>query len=433
MSPCCLPSTKAIAVSLFVIGSTSSSLLLIFFHYKSSFLQQYRRQQKYQNYKEVPRYIQANTTTDYSKKRSTAVIHMGIHKTGSSSIQIFSQKNAELLMSDGYFMPWKEQKDQKNGFKEHLNGMRLNANHVNFATCFASLKNEERTIYPCDPDLLLNGLAIAKRNENLLVSAETFWTIKAKGMESLANYLSSWDDVIIIIYYRYFHDWFASKFNQQVKGRTLNDKEKWGAENFAVVMENMANHYQDRFVFDFASEIRKYFGDVRVMNYHDKFHGGSVESFFCHVLPNATKTCNAYLAAKKNTTTINSSVSLYFSELAYAARKAGLVNVSNDSEMKELAQAVEGHAKSLNTTSNDFKKKCLSSEVLERIWAISLKNEVALFPERNATEELRADFEKAAATVLCTIDAEAILDEQNWKSFFLLPFEQRRHKYGERK
>ena len=168
---------------------------------------------------------------------------------------------------------------------------------------------------------------------------------------------------------------------------------------------------------DFVSKMSKYFGDVRVMNYHDKFDGGAVESFFCHALPNATKTCNAYLAEEKPTK-VNSAVSLYFSDLAYAATKAGLVDVTNDIEMKELAQAVEDHVKSLNMTSDDFKKKCLPAEVLEKIWAISLKTEVALFPERNATQELRADFEKAAATKLCTIDAKATLEEQRWKSFF---------------
>ena len=36
----------------------------------------------------------------------TAVVHMGIHKTGSSLIQRQSQKFAHLLKLDGYEIPW---------------------------------------------------------------------------------------------------------------------------------------------------------------------------------------------------------------------------------------------------------------------------------------------------------------------------------------
>ena len=43
-----------------------------------------------------------HVTTDASKHQSRAVIHMGIHKTGTSSIQSFLQRNVEYLLSDGY-------------------------------------------------------------------------------------------------------------------------------------------------------------------------------------------------------------------------------------------------------------------------------------------------------------------------------------------
>lgn len=76
------------------------------------------------------------------------------------------------------------------------------------------------------------------------------------------------------------------------------------------------------------------------------------------------------------------------------------------------------HEHNHNMTSNDFKKKCLPSDILQEVWEISLKNEAGLFPGRVADNEMRDEFAKAAKSTLCTIDVDKTLKEEEWKSFF---------------
>jgi hypothetical protein len=111
-----------------------------------------------------------HVTTDASNHQSRAVIHMGIHKTGSSSIQSFLQRNVESLLSDGYKILGSE------------NYIRDN---VNFAACFVEGKHG----YSCDPQLLLLGLEIAYQNDNIFVSAEPLCSMSTQAMKKLAAYI----------------------------------------------------------------------------------------------------------------------------------------------------------------------------------------------------------------------------------------------------
>ena len=162
-----------------------------------------------------------------------AVVHMGIHKTGSTSIQRQSRKHVDLLELDRYEMPWvAKMESNEHGTIRNKHGTIENQkigpqNQVNFATCFVSPSHGERKEYPCDPDLLLHGLDIAKKNRNLLVSAETFSNIDSEGVNMLSSYLLNWDEVIIVVYYHRLHSYIVSSYNQQHKRRILADIRLW--------------------------------------------------------------------------------------------------------------------------------------------------------------------------------------------------------------
>lgn len=142
----------------------------------------------------------------------TAVVHMGIHKTGSSLIQLQSRNFAHLLKLDGYEMPWLVNKEQNS---RNFTGDTSAENQVNFATCFIPpsgfiakypcAPSGTRAMFPCDPDLLLHGLSV---KNGLFISAETFDEIDYEGVNRLAEYLDMhWSKIIIVVYYRRYYDW----------------------------------------------------------------------------------------------------------------------------------------------------------------------------------------------------------------------------------
>ena len=94
-----------------------------------------------------------------------AVLHIGPHKTGTTTIQEISRQLVGTIVQDGYDMPWNHMDD-----KTHL---RIIQNQVQFATCFLDVS---RT-YPCSKELLQSAHDIAKQNHSLLISSETFSSI----------------------------------------------------------------------------------------------------------------------------------------------------------------------------------------------------------------------------------------------------------------
>merc|ERR1712194_628556 len=120
-----------------------------------------------------------------TKKQLNAVIHVGPHKTGSTSIQTASSLYIDLLKEDNYEMPWSYM--NKNGLK-NVNGKYLQKNQVNFASCFLPNDHLTATRFPCNPELLHFGLEIAKQEKDLFISAEDF-AREEPVIQALANYL----------------------------------------------------------------------------------------------------------------------------------------------------------------------------------------------------------------------------------------------------
>ena len=96
-----------------------------------------------------------------SSSKTYAVIHMGPHKTGTTTVKFLTDQFMQELNEDGYRIPFE-----------------LEKNGVQFASCFIrpcnNFENRAFTRSPCAVELLLGGLKIGKQMKNLLVSAEPF-------------------------------------------------------------------------------------------------------------------------------------------------------------------------------------------------------------------------------------------------------------------
>jgi len=281
--------------------------------------------------------------------------------------------------------------------------------------------------YYCQHDLLLHGLQIAKEKKNLLVSAELFALIDEEGLNMLSAYLSHWDDVEIVVYYRRFFSWVGSYFNSRTKHREFGEWTKFWGETVATFFEFDRDAGPVRvknYSLELVRRLKKTFRDnVIVVNMHDESVKGPDESFFCNVVKNASHTCNA-IRNEKGKSHLNPSVPLEYGDIIYAAMKAGLVEIKTSKRMHDITRAAKRHQEEvLGLTAKDFPRACPSSEILEKIWQISMEAEMEFFPEQvNGTDEglpdLRSDFENAATSTLCHADIDAIIQESEWISFF---------------
>jgi hypothetical protein len=364
----------------------------------------------------------------------TAVIHMGVHKTGSSTIQTDSSKLIDELKQDGYEMPWVVKREENtrgnSADMELLQGQTMHiANHANLASCFVPRSNTERQHAPCDADLLLSGWRIAERNHNLFVTAETFSGLDAEGVDKLAAYWQPWDHVIVVVYYRRFYSYSASLYNQMTKRRTWSSSENnnpiWERTILDFLHDKVmhADHQNFGYTLPVVQRLQKRFRNIVVVNYHDNSYGGLSESFYCHVLPNAQHACDV-VRRSPNATRSNERSELDYSNLAYGAFRAGLVQIDSQKRLDQVTSACQNRQKNiLYLTAADFPRICLPSETLELLWNMSLAYEQALFPDASESKylgahSLRKDFDEASKTSLCTVDVQAILADLKWQEFF---------------
>jgi len=358
---------------------------------------------------------------------------MGIHKTGSTSVQEESRLKIDQLKEDGYDLPWDVCRNYGKKDQNHLldNQLILTANQVNLATCFmnAASKPYFTRRYPCVPCLLLAGSEIAQRKRNVFISAEDFTLLDKDGLKVLFAYLSQWDDVTVIIYYRRYYSWLASNHNQKIKDRTLKDgAEKWDLTINDYIARHLScdgtDYHCESYAYTYfvVKRVKNYFDNIVIMNMHDESKGESSESMFCHAIPDANQTCRAIRTAKKTSVTLNQRQELVYGDLVYGAIKAGLIEINMQDQLDDTIKAVQKyHEETLNLTSKDFKRACLDADQLALLWKKSLNFERALVElgmPSSGENALKADFDKLAKSTLCKLDVELTLQDEAWGSFF---------------
>ena len=216
-----------------------------------------------------------------------AVVHMGILKTGSTTIQYQSAAMKDNLKMDGYEMPW-------SAMRERLVGD-YGENQLKFALCFLNIKHDDKT---CSPDLLQEGADISYRNHNLFVSAEHFSYIEKYGIDELADYLSQWQKQTIVIFYRRYFDWIVSMYVEGSKNRKLEDSIRWERSILDYVSDHISKVPME-YVYNLDKRLQDKFDNINILNFHDKSKGGPDRTLFCDRSLDMTHTCKAIQNEKK--------------------------------------------------------------------------------------------------------------------------------------
>ena len=347
-----------------------------------------------------------------SDNYSHAVVHMGPHKTGSTTIQFQSEHLQDHLKLDGFEMPWSVMRERTKRETFGTSGR----NQLRFAFCFSSFFKKH--IEKCNPKLVDYGRDIAARDKNLFVSSEQFSFINDTGVEELAQYLSQWQKQTIVLFYRRYHDWIVSGYNQDTKinipERKLNDTFEWESSILDRVHDRI-NNVPVNHITKLEERLRKRFDNVLVINYHDHSKGGPDTTLFCEPALNMNHTCEA-IQNEKDPMHANGGINLDYTDLAYGAKKSGLVKIETNERMQQVAQAMQDHHMHvLNGTV--FKRVCPPQEDLDRLLNMSLTFELMYFP--NQVDTLKSDFDKLATTKLCKVDVNQTLEDKRWRDFVI--------------
>ena len=364
-----------------------------------------------------------------SRNFTRAVVHMGIHKTGTTTLQAHTRTHRQRLQEDGYEMPWGWGYDRHNGKGVKQPGLNPQF-QGDFARCFLA-ENLDSMFGNCHPDLLDYGSEIAREGKHLFISAENFVALQeGEGLRTLQEYVSQWDEVRIIIFHRRFYDWVSSMHNEQMKIKIPVRREnivKFLQRNYNQEYPHFGMWY-DVTAAPLAVRLRNYFSKeyIKIRNYHEDSRDGKLSTlFFCETLPEAPSTCAA-IRREETSGKRNARQTMDYRYLAEAARRAKLLNYQPSRQNEGyMAKKLSNYWEStLNLPTDDFPMVCPPQHILDAIWNVTLHSEKMLvelgeLEHREGFEsEMRLEFEDASRMSLCALDVKTMLEDERWQSFF---------------
>lgn len=353
----------------------------------------------------------------------TAVVHVGPHKTGTTSIQSMILRTLPELKKDGYSVPgnWSHSK--------------LAVNMADLVSCFWKDQFKDTASGTCDTDALREMETIAHENGNLLLTAEAF-AYDITDMNKVTSALEPWkDSTIIVVYYRRFYEWICSYYNMETRYRPLHQRKSF--VEWLSDVQFIENHYNNMYTYGVVQRWKQYFNNVKVYNMHDTSKE-IIAEFMCEAIPNAPNACEETTTRLRNKGELvfnPSTGALVYSELVYAAYQMGLLNVSgfddnnyNETLWKEIISMTQNRQEiELGLKSHEFLEiLCPEKSVLDRILELSLDVERELFPEYFQSEygepviRQQFDSEKRDPRKLCSVDAKSTLEnDSGWRAFFM--------------
>lgn len=212
----------------------------------------------------------------------TIVIHVGTHKTGTTTLQRFASSHREQLRERGLWYPTYDE-------------IGLFGHYAHHHLAFAMSDNDHKKLSEKDARRFIEHIAKKRRsNEKVLLSAEPLYRLTLGGGRSVHRFRSSsaayWeardrfvagmreffplDDVEILICLRRQDRFARSVFQERVKVTKFND-------SFSTFL------HKDRSIFDYLGQIdvyARYFPKVKVAIFENLVATGDLHSAFFDLL-----------------------------------------------------------------------------------------------------------------------------------------------------
>ena len=339
-------------------------------------------------------------------RRPRAIVHVGPHKTGSTSLQIAILDSRNELQKDGYVL-------------SHVAGhFTTHKNLSNLAVYLRGARSHKppgiwnTQTWPS----FLEFLSV-HHNKGIVMSSEEF-DVPNLDIAALKQALQEWNTQIVVTYRRYF-EYLPSVFTE-IKEKQMRSVQfvDWFEQ------DELSHYYTELHTYHVVKRYQRYFADdVLIMNLHDPSPWPDLNAnFFCGFVHQAPHTCTAFRdrAARVPSKHASPRQLIAYLELVLAAQEQGILGQSID--IHAIANlAMQRWERTLHRRLEDWPKRCLTAPVLHALLRASLDYESQLVPDWYNEADLRAKFVVASQTVgmLCSVDTAAALQSPDWDGWFL--------------
>jgi len=331
------------------------------------------------------------------------VIHVGPHKTGSTSLQeFFLVHHNDDLKKDNYESP------------QFLNGR--GKDHAALAFCIRT----ELTGMLCSAKIQRDRIEYfesfvddaAAHGSNILLSSEELDRPNLNITQLTSVLVPHQYKIHVVVYYRRFYDWIHSIHNQVTKGM--------GSQHLTFVQwltDEALENYREIYSVSVYNRYKETAGifNVSVVNMHedpDNFNTNA--RFACDHMDNAPHLCR--IAKSIPAEHINPSKSLDWQLF----RKN--IDIYHSIDLSNLKKNTWEKIKVKFYEMTDIPRLCLSPQWKDKLLQKSLESEKTLTPEswynsKEGLENLKSDFEGKINSKLCSMDIERILLSSDWQDF----------------
>jgi len=397
-------------------------------------------------------------------EKPTMLLHIGISKTGTTSLQCTLAwsllENSSFWNADNYTYIGTNPGCQvpRNRFLRH-HPKSFYIEQFSWEDIAGNYASKDDAIYRTEcgsfmerpAEVPSNNISLARGFQDVLASTrnkgqngilifEGFERASDNHIAVLAEGLRGWN-VKVVINYRRLYEWFPSWYNELTKGKfefprkgvrparskdllpfALEDRGKL-SELFRDI-ERTGQHPTETV----RKRYSKYFGDITILKMHDFPNDLSYKQhLFCDVIRNAPHICSAL---KSGTTKMitpagmsNPSVEFEYDILVMAAYKRGIVH-SNPNKTLVLRHQASTAAKQrqeqvLGKKAKDFPLLCFSNATLERFLNLSFTVEQNMFGySMKQDQQHKKGFAEAVdKKKFCHVNATAVLENADWHSF----------------
>ena len=325
-----------------------------------------------------------------------AILHIGLPKAGSTSLQQSFESAAAVLNADRY---------------RYYPSMKM----VKFLH-FTNKTDQE------SPDFrhFKRFLDDAARNKHsIILSQENFVDERLPGsnLTLFQQLLRPWTVKIVVVYRRLFDLCLKSHFELH-RFKAQNPLLcRWPtADPHDELQAFLQQSCQEHPISPLLALWRPTFPDISIVNIH--LSANLLRDVACNHLPSAANTCR-HFRFLQDPPKYNPSYSLPLDHAVVAARRLGLLAAQVPREAA-FALAVDVQA-SLNHADADLPLRCVAREAQEALLRASLQAESDVFGPQALPVEARhrLDFHRQAATELCVCDGKALLEKDpRWRRFF---------------
>jgi hypothetical protein len=395
---------------------------------------------------------QPNASSFARSGRPRLVLHIGPHKTATSTIQCeltFLRETLRSAATHEYIgRIYRECRPNHNNNKdeEEQRTSSFVSNVVDTRRLISCLDKHSQD-KPCSDkkdwkrfEILLERLAESERH--VIMSDEAFSRIKAtdSNLALLSATLSKRFQVQVVIVYRRYWEWLLSMYNEKYKPLPRRQKyQKWPDEGgiavrtFPDYYRRLNNKGQGIGGYQLAAEredvhpaeylkrlFGKHFGEVVLFNMHRQEEGGDLSrNFIGQIFP---ETRDVLQKQRDHPTgRPNPSMNLDYDLLAVAAREHGLLKNNASLQRREVARAVAVLLQKLPPNATAL--ECLTAQEEAALLNRSLFLEHHLFPNQSdaeaALQQHRSEFAKASQLVkFCNVDTAQAMEDASWQQFF---------------